>query len=273
MREVNLDSVPMALDVASPAALVERTPESAKRLATTNFLAESLRTAALSADADGAPADAARLWNRLVAGDLVVFELFYTTERWLALLAEREPARAVPPRSRALLEPMLLGKSQKNTAYDNGLSTSTISMQAHRALAGLGISLTPSKAPALLTLLARAGKGLDVPRTRVCRFMHSSRSFLVLSVLRPELELAPQLPTAEYRVLCGLIEGASYAEIAAKRETSTRTVANQIASIFQRLRVSGRSELLASLLCSGGRHLVAGESVKKLTIPKRPRVR
>jgi DNA-binding CsgD family transcriptional regulator len=44
-----------------------------------------------------------------------------------------------------------------------------------------------------------------------------------------------------------LVEGASYGEIARRRGTSTRTIANQITAVFRRMRVSGRSELLLRL--------------------------
>ena len=269
MRELGVDSVPIEHDV-TPLPRTQRVPEPAKRLQTAEFLAETLRAAALTADLDGAPADSARIWNSLVKGDLKVLESFYTPDRWLALLAERDSAQAVPARSCTLLEPVLLGNSQKNTAYDNGVSFSTISMHAHRALERLGVSLTPSKAPPLLALLARASRGVDVPRPRVSRFTHSSRSFLVVSVLRPELQLAAKLPDAEYRVLCGLIEGASYAEIAARRRTSTRTVANQVASLFHRLSVSGRSEMLSYLMTKHPASALSSPRGEKVTISRHP---
>jgi DNA-binding CsgD family transcriptional regulator len=55
------------------------------------------------------------------------------------------------------------------------------------------------------------------------------------------------LPAAELAVIRQLVEGHSYAEIAAERGTSTRTIANQITAVFRRLRVSGRNELVQRL--------------------------
>jgi DNA-binding NarL/FixJ family response regulator len=43
-----------------------------------------------------------------------------------------------------------------------------------------------------------------------------------------------------------LLEGCPYSEIARQRNTSVRTVANQVAAAFTRLHVSGRAQLLAS---------------------------
>jgi len=44
-----------------------------------------------------------------------------------------------------------------------------------------------------------------------------------------------------------LIEGKSYQDMAKLRDTSKRTVANQLASAFHRLGISGRAELLCLL--------------------------
>jgi DNA-binding CsgD family transcriptional regulator len=52
---------------------------------------------------------------------------------------------------------------------------------------------------------------------------------------------------AEYAVIRLLIEGKSYDEMADLRRTSKRTVANQLASAFHRIGVSGRAELLCML--------------------------
>lgn len=48
------------------------------------------------------------------------------------------------------------------------------------------------------------------------------------------------------RAVCALlVTGASNAEIAAARQTSPRTVANQVASLFKKLGVASRFELVA----------------------------
>jgi DNA-binding NarL/FixJ family response regulator len=69
-------------------------------------------------------------------------------------------------------------------------------------------------------------------------------------VPRPERALAKELSCAEFAVVRSFIEGDCYATIARRRGTSERTVANQIASIFRRLHVSGRAELLSRLFAS-----------------------
>jgi DNA-binding CsgD family transcriptional regulator len=75
------------------------------------------------------------------------------------------------------------------------------------------------------------------------------------------LQLVQKLPPAEYSVLCGIVEGSSYVEVAEARGTSARTVANQVASIFHRLGVSGRGELIS--------FLVTGSSFREDDTPAR----
>ena len=62
---------------------------------------------------------------------------------------------------------------------------------------------------------------------------------------RGERSLLEALSSAEREVLLAVDAGKSNAEIAALRQTSSRTVANQLASIYQKLGVSSRHELVA----------------------------
>ncbi|HEY0468663.1 MAG TPA: helix-turn-helix transcriptional regulator [Polyangiaceae bacterium] len=75
------------------------------------------------------------------------------------------------------------------------------------------------------------------------------RQLRAIDMPRPEQWLVETrgLPNAELEVIRGLVEGRSYAEIAALRGTSQRTIANQIAAAFKRLKVSGRNELIPRL--------------------------
>lgn len=56
------------------------------------------------------------------------------------------------------------------------------------------------------------------------------------------------LSEAELDVCSRLLRGDSNRAIADARGTSVRTVANQVATIFRKLEVSSRSELIAKLL-------------------------
>jgi DNA-binding NarL/FixJ family response regulator len=55
------------------------------------------------------------------------------------------------------------------------------------------------------------------------------------------------LTAAERTVAVALLEGQSNAEIATARQTSVRTVANQVAALFRKLGVRSRSEAVLAL--------------------------
>ena len=68
---------------------------------------------------------------------------------------------------------------------------------------------------------------------------------LVISFPIDEPDLSARLTDAEVDVARLAIDGLSNAEIAARRGTSLRTVANQMASILRKLGVQSRRELAA----------------------------
>jgi DNA-binding CsgD family transcriptional regulator len=61
------------------------------------------------------------------------------------------------------------------------------------------------------------------------------------------------LTNAEHEVVLAVERGESNAEIARARGTSTRTVANQLASVFKKLGVASRAELVATSALLRGR--------------------
>jgi DNA-binding NarL/FixJ family response regulator len=71
--------------------------------------------------------------------------------------------------------------------------------------------------------------------------------YLVLSFPAPAWDLPECFTAAEREIVLGMLRGASNEAIARERCTSVRTVANQIASIFIKLRVSSRIELAHAL--------------------------
>jgi DNA-binding CsgD family transcriptional regulator len=251
MQERRVDSQPVDSEAAAPSSYVSPSPSPAGPESSIQPAEPELRAVALAAEESGAPGCPVGIWKALLRGELAVLSTVYTDERWLLVLGEAElnalPRPHVGPAT-PLLESLLLGHSQKRTALERGVCPSTLSTRAHRALELIGVALTPRRAPAMLSLLAGASAGLAVPPVRLGRFPHGSRRCLVVGAGRPELHLRHKLPPAEYGVLCRIVEGASYAEIAAQRGTSRRTIANQLASIFHRLGVSGRGELIRFLI-------------------------
>lgn len=69
-----------------------------------------------------------------------------------------------------------------------------------------------------------------------------------LAEVTRRLELFARLTVGECDVASELLVGSSYAEIAARRGVSVRTVASQCAAVFRKCGVSGRRALAATLL-------------------------
>jgi DNA-binding NarL/FixJ family response regulator len=82
---------------------------------------------------------------------------------------------------------------------------------------------------------------------RASRIDLAGDSYVVLSFPAPSWDLPACLTRAEREVAHELLGGATNEQIAERRSSSVRTVAHQVASIFEKLAVSSRVEL-ASLL-------------------------
>jgi DNA-binding CsgD family transcriptional regulator len=77
--------------------------------------------------------------------------------------------------------------------------------------------------------------------------MHAGAEHWVLSFLVCDFEVPECLSKAERHVLSLLLNGESTAQIAARRQTSLYTVCNQVASIYKKIRVGSRVELVTKL--------------------------
>ena len=196
----------------------------------------------------------ALLWRELGLGLTRVVDCFFTSERCLLLSAPRPgPPRPLSPQRREVLEAVLVCGAQKVVAIELGLAPSTVASNAQQALETLGVLGRPSRPHPLLVLAAKAERSGDTNALGSLSFFEQGAAELrVVSVLRPELALINRFSRAEFAVLQGLVEGEPYATMARRRGTSERTVANQIASVFRGLRVSGRAEFLLRLFASRG---------------------
>jgi DNA-binding NarL/FixJ family response regulator len=68
--------------------------------------------------------------------------------------------------------------------------------------------------------------------------------YVVFEFPLPEVEPLPELSVAEREIVRALVEGRSNKEIANERGTSHRTVTNQLRSIYDKLGVTGRIDLV-----------------------------
>jgi DNA-binding NarL/FixJ family response regulator len=215
---------------------------------------DPLRAVAMEADqAAHQQLDLASIWRELVSGDARVVDDFHSEDRYFVVLAPI--ARGPSDRNRGqagkirILESILLESAQKNVAIDLGLSPSTVASSLKQCLERLGISCTTSRISPLLVAAAHVSQIASLRCAgRLSLLSIQGTTFRVVSIERPEIELAGLLTPAQYEVIRLLVEGKSHHEMATSRQRSARTVANQLGAAFRKLGVSGRSELLRRLI-------------------------
>ena len=198
--------------------------------------------------------DGGSVWRDLVEGRTTIVDEF-SLHGWSFLVERRSAeknARRLTPRSLAILEEVLLGADPKVVSIDRKLSASTIATCLKQACEAIGIRCKPSKVPLLLVALVHAAKGEGrLDSGRAAEFQYCADRYRVLCVPSPYTLFDRFLSPAEKAVMRMRLEGKSHAEIAARRQTSRRTVANQVATAFHRLGVSCRSDLMELLIVSG----------------------
>jgi DNA-binding CsgD family transcriptional regulator len=190
---------------------------------------------------------------------------------------------------RAILAPAALGvttgygevlHSFKATASDLGVSISTISAQLAHLAARLGLkgasrvelmAAYPDLFSSIVMDRPRAPSGIGPPPALgpgnapdqaappifLSRkpFAHEGREWAILSYPMIPREVWECLTVVERVVATLTLRGLSNKRIAAVRHCSPRTVANEVASIFRKLGVFSRAELIAHILSVGNRPL------------------
>ncbi|MFZ5893209.1 MAG: response regulator transcription factor [Myxococcota bacterium] len=199
------------------------------------------------------PFEIATLWVELSLGKARMRECFFNDDTcFLAVesaIPSARPERRLLPRKLRVLERVLLRGGQKSVAAELGLAPSTVAIIAGGCLRAMGMDSGASRAPLPLWMALHAFHGnTQYRQARLSRITHGGRTYSIIAVPRPERRLSQLVSPAEYAVLRLLVEGLSHAEMALVRHTSVRTIANQLASAFHKLGVSGRSELLCQLV-------------------------
>ena len=144
-----------------------------------------------------------------------------------------------------MLERVLLGQSQKFVGYELGQPFARVARVCREQLSSMGCRSLVSRVPMPLVMAVHAAHGWPSHPVSSQRI---ERDGFRLSLARPEHTVRAELARAELEVVSALIEGDSHAMIAERRRTSARTVANQLASVFRKLHVSSRGELMAHVV-------------------------
>jgi len=187
----------------------------------------------------------ARLWDELLSGRCKIVSAQCEDTHCSLSLVDSEPlsstTNAMSRARRALVEDAILGQTQKALAIDLGRSSATVSTVLHTNLQAMGLSCQFRCLPLALALLAHAARRQDalLQPSLVCERETSSVTFA-----RPDWTLRARLSGGEYEVARFVLEGKTRAEMALQRRVSQRTIANQLQSVFSKLKVSGRFQLL-----------------------------
>ncbi len=190
------------------------------------------------------------LWMLFMSGVYRLDEYRFSDTECEIRIRYPDPNERLPTlsaKSRPIFERVLLGESQNSVAIDLGLSSSSVAGACKQALSGIAVEHRSRCTPVVLIIAAHAAHGFRFPDARTCSDRAGIGS-LTLRLARPDLVLPAVLSPREQDIVRRLVGGWSTSSLAAERPTSKRTIANQLASIFQKLGVSGRGELLARVV-------------------------
>jgi DNA-binding CsgD family transcriptional regulator len=179
----------------------------------------------------------AALWSHLVAGRWSLVDDYEDQGRRYVLVVksgagERQRNRLTPRQARAL-DLALQGRSVKDLSDELHASASTVYADLDRAVAKLGVR----------SVADVAGVARALPQTILTRFKCGEDSLVAIGFPLGVAEAHARLTDAEHAILPLLLASTAHAEIARRRNTSPRTVANQIASIYRKFKVSSRIDL------------------------------
>jgi DNA-binding NarL/FixJ family response regulator len=205
----------------------------------------------------------AEAWDDLISGRARIVAAYATRRRHFLELVDCGSDRSCPldSRSIAVLDLILFGTQQKVIAADTKRAASTVSSTAQRAMHALGLECQVSRFPILLKVMHRSWHVRRPIRAREGQNLGTPR---IINIFRADACLQHRLSPSEYEVARDLVDGLRQEQIALRRRTSQRTIANQVANVYQKLRVSGRNELMEWLVEQDGELLVEESPIREL---------
>jgi DNA-binding NarL/FixJ family response regulator len=189
----------------------------------------------------GSPERALALWQGLVAGEWSLVEHWETGgRRYLAAYRNRpeiRDPRALTPTECSILKYLALGASNKDISFALGLPAGTVSSSVTQILKKLRV-----KRRVDLAVLA------DPSRMERLDVTIADREVGVLAVnARPRGTAAEALSAVELEVASYVTRGWSNQRIAAERQVSPRTIANQLRAVYEKLGITSRSQLARAM--------------------------
>lgn len=222
------------------------TQDSAKPAAARKALASAVHAIerARGALRKRAPDEAIELWRALVAGRWTVVDWVDSDGRRLMVAhsnaVDSGDPRTLSARERDVAEFLVHGRSNAEISYALGLASGTVNRIVRSVLRKLG----RARRSDLASLFG-------APELRSAPLSGDPTLLVVDGVLRNDA-LWARLAPAEREVVESALAGASNRQIAHDRRRAESTIANQLATVYARFCVRGRSELAALLGPSRG---------------------
>lgn len=224
-----------------PDGMVQDARAAARDVPDRDALRTAVRHARWCAGAANAD-DSLRHWGALVAGRWSLIDRFDSDGRRYVVAVRNDrrlpDRRRLTPRERQIADLVGLGSSPKQIAYTLGVCASAVSNRVLRLQEKLGLGSLAEIAAFF------AATGL---RVRLVEIALRGENLLVGTYPLADARAISGLSEAERQVAGLLVSGATNADIAQRRGTSERTVANQVQSIFRKLGARSRAELAIRL--------------------------
>jgi DNA-binding CsgD family transcriptional regulator len=193
----------------------------------------------------------AALWTSLIAGDSHVWVAPTNTHYELLVSPSGRGGGAASLRrelAARVFDRVLRGERQKVAALSLALSPATIAQMVGDVAMDMNLEGRFSRLPAALAILAHAAQHPHWVTLEVeGELSWQQQPQRLVRVSHCQRLLGDALATCQRDVASQFLEGATYAQIAERRRTSVRTVANQVSSVFRAFGVTGRFELLRAL--------------------------
>ncbi len=188
------------------------------------------------------PETSLKLWEGLVDGRWSIVDYFDTDQRRFIVAIKNTPHYSnlcgLTARERQVAEFVGMGRSSKEISYMLGVSHSAIT----NCTVGIQTKLQLTSRAELTAFFSPGGL-----RARLAEMDIAGEELLVGKYPLTNASLLENLTEAEQAIVIHILAGSTNADIARRRCTRETTVAKQIQTIFQKLSVRSRSELVARL--------------------------
>lgn len=192
------------------------------------------------------PDEALAAWEGLVRGRWSLVDYFDSDGRRFVVALKNDPSfpdpRGLTDRERQVAEFLGQGHAAKEIGYMLGISQSAVNNCTTRAACKLGLSSLAE----LAAFFAPTGLRATLAEAAVLGDTLLLGSYPLIPAAQVQ-----DLTDAERGVLAHLLAGSTNRDIAVRRDSSERTVANQVQMIFRKLGVHSRSALAAQLQRQG----------------------